>query len=286
MAVGIAAMLGTVSIYIGRGLHEIIAAEDIPVESVRPNAPLNERGLINFEDYRSHEQLRPSLDTDAAGAALHLKSKTGRCTGTIVNGYLVTAAHCGPTGGATLDVTSWQDGHASHGQISRWNANSESDVLIAEVEWDHEPLRGWNIKSFAKKTPEKGKQFITATLPGEVKRPVVSDLTFLGEVLDYDTDFPRWIFAVNPENDPKSGNKVCTPGASGSLVLDGFGSVAILSAVSSKDFMPAEKWSNNLAYYEQIFGVDLQQVSTLCIATPLTKSVWNTYTANLNQRAK
>lgn len=256
----------------------------------QPEVVVEHREMRAFNDFRLPQAVEDEVINQIPHRTHSVAIGSSACTGSIVNGYLVTAAHCGEERGeAAVDVKSWQDGYSRvHATVSAWSTAEGVDLLIGKIGWHDGYLEETYVPYFADAEPAAGKRFIASTLPGgnERQSPLTTGLTYLGQHHSTPEAQPVWIFAVDPETELPLATDLCRPGASGSLITDGEGGLGVLisSVILPGETATSEEWTEWENYRDDMqdrFFVDLSGVNALCIATPLTRPVFNNYIAPL-----
>lgn len=257
----------------------------VSLETITPSTGKPETSSIkSFDQFRSPEPLPPRLKELMAEKTVAIKG-LGLGTGMLVNGYLISAAHVAVNsttgeGSSSLSYSRWQSAFEPELLASTWIANTDIDVLVAKLPDDADTSQGWYVPVFANEAPPAGRRFAIAGLPGDAKKPVTANLTFLG-VNNPDDLHNQYVFTVDPDNNnPESVRKACMFGASGSIIMDGYGNLATLTGVHYKyplyeDAKKDDAWDEQMLLNSQKFGVDLSQSSLICYATPITRDLIN-----------
>jgi hypothetical protein len=245
--------------------------------------------------YATPEELRgaalPSNLDNLLGDELVRVYGLGNCTGMIVNGYLLTATHCVWDKQAGEIKDSIQTANAethyneANGKASAWLMDTNDDLLLARLSSVSATEHGWHVPVFAEGVPARGTRFAIASLPGDVKSPVAGHLTLIAVAKDANTGRSQLVLTVDSDNDKSVKNRLCQPGASGSFVTDGAGSVGVLNGVTTK-FNPDgeinEGWTGAKQQLEDAYKVDLSETTMICFATAVDRTKISSLVARLD----
>lgn len=243
---------------------------------------------ISFAEFQAPTQVsQPTIDL-VYGAALRLEVEGSVCSGAVINGYLVTAGHCTPSDTGIVARRWLDDSNSTADTVSSWTTvpTNESDLMFAKLNHTQE-LPSLFFPFFANDDPLPGSRMITATLPGDEKFPILGSLTYVGDspaVAEGPEEYRhgrKWVFAVGPDNSEASLDRICSPGASGSAVVDDFGHVGVIVSYAAKKHMEPELWDSYLGSYQEKTGSILDGVVAFCIATPVSRDTFNTYVGSL-----
>ncbi len=272
---------------------EAKSPESVQEQPVLPTAGGEQEvpaGIKPFAEFREQIAMPDNILHALNEATVKVSTESGGCTGTIVNNYLLTAAHCRPdleNDDYYISLSRWQDNFdETAGTLQNWSYDDDRDILMGRLDSLDESVDTWWIGSFKNEDPLPGTQFVMASLPGESETPIAVTLTFLGRNPDAQAKSGLWVFAVNPENTPELATKACMPGASGSLLTDWRGGVAVLSTsdgATTHKGKPNEHWIDTRNYYQNTLKVDLQTVSYICLGSPFTRDTINTYIASVEK---
>lgn len=256
---------------------EITQVDESPIRD--PNAdqaPANTPTLRpSLDELRANKELPADLGALLSNEIVRVDINGAQCTGMIINGYLISAAHCvfnEETEEQTpyIDYTFWQDDFSQiRGSASLWTwNNSNLDVLVAELDPSSDYSHSWHVPYFANENAEIGTPFAIASHALGTNPPLIAHLTYIGG------DANQNVFAVDADNSLDALVNVCQPGASGSMITDGYGHISVLSAVHRKylpDGTQNPEWTEIQKITEDNYNVDLTGVNLICYASPVTR---------------
>lgn len=277
-------VLAAASIVGGNVVGRVIADEVIAAEASAQMA---------FESFQNPNQVSQQTRDTSYNSALDVSVGDAGCTGAVINGYLVTATHCLREDSNIVASFRRQELPPESYRVDtseQWVSNERHvrDLVIARLNGSQE-LPGAFLSYIANDSPEPGSRAVVSTLAGDRIDPIQGTLTYLFEwpaITDgneSDQMGSQWVYAVGPENSPAAVAGLCEPGASGSLIMDDLGHLGVLTNVASPEHMSEEDWNLQFTNYQLQSGSDLAGVSAFCIATPLTRDVFNEYLDVLNQ---
>ena len=246
------------------------------LESVPLSVEVSPSVHPSLNTLRGDRELPPFLGELLAEQVVRVDANGGSCTGMVVNGYLLAAAHCIKSketgeGAGSISYRFWQDNFEYiRGYASSWALNNEPlDVFVAKLDPNSDQSHGWYVPVFSDLPPEKGTPFAIASLALGANPPIVAHLTYIGG------DAARYVFAVDPDNEPNALVNACQPGGSGSFITDGYGNIAVLSGVQlerKSDGTLNEWYAGAKSVAEDTYDADLTGVKLICFGTPVTRA--------------
>lgn len=241
----------------------------------------NKTELIPFSEFQAEHIVSQDMIDKIYDAAIQVSIKGGpACSGSIVNGYLLTASHCiGEDGQAPIKVNRWRQGdNEGVGSGGVWASlnSSERDLVVAKLGYS-EGLEEVYVPYISNEDPLPGTRMIAVTYPGADRDgPLLGTLTYITSV-EYTEQPEKWVFALGPDNSPDAYSSLCDPGSSGSLIIDDQGNLAIQVQIDSRHHMAEQEWEGVIDRYQALSGADLSQVTAFCYATPVKRDVLNSY---------